>query len=60
MIWLIVVGKAIGSKTVFGFTSLQLTSGYRFMTKKGQMYIGKILVLARFVSVFYTLKPTSC
>ena len=41
MIWLIVVDKAIGSKTVFGFTPLQLTSGYRFMTKKGRCILEK-------------------
>ena len=41
MIWLIFVGKAIGSKTVFGFTPLQVTSGYRFMTKKGRCILEK-------------------
>ena len=58
MIWLIVFGKAIGSKTctVFGFTSLPLTPGYRFVTKKGRWKNSGFGTLF----LYFTLKPTSC
>ena len=55
MIWLIVAGKAIGSKTVFGFKSLPLTTGYRFVTKKGRW---KNSSFGPFF-LYFTLKPTS-